>query len=132
MTDFALAFEVDPENPIEGDLRLVDGQLVLVSGLDAIRQDLMVRLRWFKNEWFLDRRQGLPWFERILGHKTGTRMIERILRAAIMSTPGVVSITQLRLELDEDRTLTIDFEARTTDGPLEIRDFILSDSMEDV
>lgn len=127
MTDLAIVIATDDENPVEGDLRLVDGQLVLVSGTDAIRQDLAVRLRWFKGEWFLDRRTGVPWFQSILGHRASTAAIERILRTAIRATPGVSSITRLSIDTDNvERTLTVDFEVRTNDGDsIEFTDFIL-------
>lgn len=128
MSDLALVVTTDTENPIEGDLRLVDGQLVLVEGRDAIRQDLSVRLRWFRGEWFLDRRTGLPWFERILGHRVALAIVERILRRTILSTAGITSITRFELRRDAvDRTLALDFEVRTVadDEPLEFRDFLL-------
>lgn len=129
--NLGIVIEVDDENPVEGDLRLVDGQLVLVTGIDAIRQELTVRLRWFRGEWFLDRRTGVPWFESILGQKTALSLIERILRRAILATPGVESITRFVLERDNvERSLALTFEARTREGPLEFVDFILPLSLE--
>ena len=125
MTDLALVVRVDAQNPIEHDLRLVDGSLVLVEGLDAIRQDLVVSLRWFYGEWFLDRRAGLPWFEQILGHKNAITIVERILRRAILQRPGITAIDTLTSSINADRDLTISFKARTVEGPLELRDFVL-------
>lgn len=124
--NLALALDTDEENPVEGDLLMRDGQLVLVTGLEAIRQELAVRLRWFKGEWFLDRRTGVPWFQKILGTKAGLTAIERILRRVITTTPGVVAITDFVLARDESaRSLSLSFEARTTEGPLEFVDFVL-------
>lgn len=128
MSDLAIVLDVDDENPIEGDLRLVDGQLVLVTGAEAIRQDITVRLRWFRGEWFLDRRTGVPWFQSILGQKLALAFIERILRGAILATPGVASITTFALSFDAvERELALDFEVRTTDGEaIEFTDFVLA------
>lgn len=128
MSDLALAVEADDENPDVGDLLLVDGQIVLVTGIDAIRQDVLVRLRTFRGEWFLDRRIGVPWFQKILGHKVGLPAVERVLRAAILATPGVEAITELALDFDPaTRSLSLDFEARTIEGgePIAFTDFVL-------
>jgi hypothetical protein len=125
MTDLALVTRVDEQNPIEHDLRLVDGMIPLVEGLDAIRQDLVVSLRWFYGEWFLDRRAGLPWFEEILGHKAGVEIVERILRRAILQRPGITSIDTLVVSINAERERLVSFRARTVEGPLELRDFVL-------
>lgn len=125
MTDLALVTRVDAQNPIEHDLMLVDGVMPLVEGLDAIRQDLVVALRWFYGEWFLDRRAGLPWFEQILGHKAGLEIIERILRRAILQRPGVLSIDTLVVSISTDREVSVSFRARTVEGPLELKAFVI-------
>jgi hypothetical protein len=127
MSDLALVLETDDENPVLGDLRLVDGQLVLVEGKDAIRQDLTVRLRWFRAEWFLDRRTGVPWFQKIIGQRTGLQIVEAIIRNAILSTPGIEAISRLTLSSSSaPRELSIDFEARSTDGDrIVFRDFVI-------
>lgn len=127
MSDLAIVLDVDAENPIEGDLRLEGGQLVLVTGIEAIRQELVVRLRWFRGEWFLDRRTGVPWFQRIIGHRTALRIVEQIIRNVILSTPGIEAITTFTLAHDNaERRITIDFEARTSSGEvLEYVDFVI-------
>jgi hypothetical protein len=127
VTDIAIVLDVDDENPVANDLRLVAGQLVLTTGTDAIRQDLAVRLRWFKGEWFLDRRTGVPWFQSILGHKAEDITIERIIRRVIQTTPGVEAILSLSITLDStERELAISFRALATTGDvIEFFDFIL-------
>lgn len=134
MTDIGIVLDVDDENPVAGDLMLVDGQLVLVTGTEAIRQDLMVRLRWFKAEWFLDLRTGVPWFQSILGHKAADATIERILRRVIQTTPGVETIVALTFTTDTaERELSISFRVRTTTGDvIEFVDFVLDISSVDL
>lgn len=127
MTDLALVLDVDDENPVANDLRLVDGQLVLVTGTESIRQDLAVRLRWFKGEWFLDRRTGVPWFQSILGHKAADATVERIIRRVIQATPGVEAIVSLSISRDSvERDIAISFRARATTGDvIDFADFVL-------
>lgn len=125
MSDLALVTRVDAQNPIEHDLRLVDGVIPLVEGLDAIRQDLVVSLRWFYGEWFLDRRAGLPWFEQVLGQKAGIEIVERLLRRAILQRPAITAVDSLIVTVDASRQVSASFRARSTLGPVELRDFVL-------
>lgn len=128
MSDLAIVLDVDEENPIASDLRLVDGQIVLVTKREAIRQDLQIRLRWFKGEWFLDFRLGVPWFQDLLGQPVTDELVERVLRRVILTTPGVVAITRFILTRDNaEREATIDFTVSTTEGgeSLEFTDFVL-------
>lgn len=130
--DFAIAERVDGKNPIAGDLQLVGGQLVLVSGVEAIAQDIRTRLRWFRGEWFLDARTGFPWFERVLGQKVTERVVELLLRRAIGTTPGVTRIATLRVSIDRrSRELQATFSAVAVDGSvIDFSDFVLGDVAE--
>jgi hypothetical protein len=130
--DLAIAETVDGENPIAGDLRLVDGQIALVEGVEAIAQDIRTRLRWFKGEWFLDARTGFPWFERVLGQKVTERVVEMLLRRTIMRTPGVAQIASMRVSIDRrSRELSATFSALSVDGEVvDFSDFVLGDVAE--
>lgn len=130
MRDLALVTVADDENPDVGDLLMRDGVLQVVEGRDAIGQDLSVCLRWFRGDWFLDRRLGLPWFQRVLGIENGQAAAEGVLRRAILSRPGVASLDSLTVSMEE-RTIVVDFVARTVDGEvIEVRAFDLSDLLE--
>lgn len=125
--DIALAAAVDAENPIEGDLRLTNGQLTLVEDLEAIGQHLRVRLRWIRGEWFLDQRTGVPYFDEVFVKGTARSRIESRLRATILGTPGIVSLVSLALTVDTaTRAASLAFTARTsTGGMLKVSNFVL-------
>lgn len=127
MSDIALVMDVDAENPIPGDVRLVGGQIVLTTGDDAIRQDLQVRLRWFLNEWFLDKRTGVPWFQQLIGQPVSDAIFERVIRRVITTTPGVARIEQFALVRDAlVRNMAVNFRVVTANGTtLTFTDFIL-------
>lgn len=128
MKDLALVLETDAENPVLNDLRLVNGQFVLVEGLEAKRQDLVVCLQWFKGEWFLDGRTGIPYFQSILGTRTQLPTVERIFRRAILQRAWVASIESIRLGFTSStRTLSItELRVRAVDGDVvELRDFVV-------
>jgi hypothetical protein len=80
----------------------------ILRGAPAIAQRLQVRLRFFKREWFLDQRQGMPYFEAILIKNPDVTLVQSLFRRAILSTPGVLSIVKLRTSLNAaERVFTI-------------------------
>jgi hypothetical protein len=82
-------------------------------GLQAARQGIRNRLLLFRGEWFLDLDAGVPWFQRILGHKFVESIARAELRAAILDAPGVVDITELNLSFNRTtRVLTVAFRVR--------------------
>ena len=57
ITDFGLNEDGDEYADATG--------LAMTGDLDGIRQQVMLRLRIFRGEWFLDEEAGLPWYEEI-------------------------------------------------------------------
>ena len=104
------------------DVDLSTGDYVLVDGVDAVRQSLLIGLQFFLGEWFLDQRVGIPYFEKILGQKPRENIVRSIFRDAILKTPGVASLSSLIVDFDgTTRRLDVSFRAKTVDG--EIVDF---------
>lgn len=105
-----------------GDLDASTGTFVIISGADAIRQSLRIRLQFFLGEWFLDQRLGVPYYERILVKNPSTNVVRSILREAILETPGVIETTAFRTDYDNAaRRMTVTFSARVegSDAPLD-------------
>jgi hypothetical protein len=85
----------------------------LLVGAAAIAQRLRTRLLFFKKEWFLDQRQGMPYYEQILVKNPDLTLVQSIFRRAILSTPGVLSISRFGIVHDTiNRVFTL--------SPLEI------------
>lgn len=104
----------------DGDLQL-DGARLARHALtvDAIRQAVVVRLRTFRGEWFLDESTGLPYFRSILVKNPNTNLVRSLYRDALLTTPGVRSVESLELALDRGtRTLRVRFAATTDLGAL--------------
>lgn len=104
----------------DGDLFLDDnGSIVLVTGDDAIVQQLKIRFRFALGEWFLDTRLGLPIFQEVLVKNPNLTRVRGIYRQLITTTPGIESIEKFALTLDSPtRKLSLSFTARKTDGEL--------------
>lgn len=116
--ELAIARSVDAENPTVGDLRLSGGTLVWTTDLATeVAQRLTVRFNFFKGEWFLDRRQGTPWYQEVFVKDPDPAVLRAIFSSVILGTAGVATLERLTLgEPDADRELSLSFEARLTDG----------------
>lgn len=82
----------------DGDWRFGRGLAVYISRSDAVRQNVVTRLRSFRTDFFLDVDANIDWID-LLGRK-GTR--EEILRAVervTLSTDGVTTINQLDIDV---------------------------------
>lgn len=106
-------------DPQTGDLLLESGRLRLATGLDAIAQDVTMRLRFFLGEWFLDTRIGVPYFQDILVKNPNIPRATQLLRQVVQETPGVTSVDRFDFTLDaQARKASVAFSASTTTGQL--------------
>jgi len=109
--------EEDPESlpfvtlaldPATGDLAT---PVTFLRGVDALAQRLRTRYKFFLGEWFLDIRQGIPYFRDILVKNPDPSLIQSIFRKATLTTPGVLAIRKFGTALTEQarvRRLNID------------------------
>lgn len=87
--------------------------------LDATRQRLKIRIKFFFTEWFLDTNFGLPYYEIILKKNPNLQEIEGRLIDTIVSTPRVLEILDFNLDFDAAaRILFVNFRVLTEDGEL--------------
>ncbi len=99
------------------DLLIENDDLEIIEGLDEIAQDLDTRLNFWKGEWFLDTRLGVPWLEKVLGQKPRLPVVKNVIRNVALDTPGVIAITDLTLEYESAvRTLSISMRVQGTEG----------------
>jgi len=78
------------------DLSIKDGKLETVYNVSEVQQRILVTLWHYWEEYFLNVQAGIPWYELILGSKN-KRMVEALLRYAILGVPGVVSIIRFQV-----------------------------------
>lgn len=112
----------------DGDLDITAGALTLVTGADAIAQQIKIALRLFKGEWFLSPTEGMPYFDKIFQKGVRPAAVESIFRRALLAIPGVLEVLFLELELDgATRQMSLDFEVRVegSDTPLTFTEFVI-------
>jgi hypothetical protein len=101
----------------DNDLVWTAGDLVLVTGADVTKQLLRVRSLIIRGEWFADSRVGMPILDDMLGERADLLLVKSWYRFMILSTPGVASINELDLTLnDATRELDVTGEVVYTDG----------------
>jgi hypothetical protein len=98
-----------------GDIDLTNMSMTLVTGQEAIAQEIRISMRFFKGEWFLDTRIGIPYFQSILGEKPSEETVATIYRQALLSIPGVKTVDSVVVTLS-DRTATVAWRCLTDDG----------------
>lgn len=100
-----------------GDLELVNGDIGLIGGAEYARQKISNRLRFFLGEWFLDARQGFPWFRDVLVKGPNLEVARSDYRQTILSVPGITAVRKLELSIDTvQRRLSVDFECLYQEG----------------
>lgn len=102
-----------------GDLAVVNGNFVLIDGIEAIAQSVRCRLQMFEGEWFLDETDGMPYFQTILVKNPNMDAIREAFRKRILGTVGVKDLLTLDLSYTSSaRTLRVSFRASTDEGEL--------------
>lgn len=108
---------MDAKLDANDDLDVTTGDLVLLTGAEAVAQELRIRFRFFLGEWFLDRRLGIPYYERILIKNPATNVVRSLLREVALETPGVLELQEFRTDFDNAaRRLTVTLSARVDDS----------------
>lgn len=108
-------------DPVTGEL-VVGDDIEMVSGVEAIRQDVLERLSYARGEFFLDPADpdALPVFEEIMVKAPNLAAVRSLYERCILATPGVQSILSIDLSLDKrTRTLSVRFKASTDLGEIE-------------
>jgi hypothetical protein len=113
-----------------GDVALSNHQLVLIGDLQYLRQKLAARLKFFLGEWFLDLRQGIPYYRDVFVKNPNLRVVRSLMRRVILRTPGIVDLPKFEIIFNEaERNATFEFEAVAKKGRIVVlpsdRDFLV-------
>lgn len=102
---------------VTGDIWISDlGKTRLTQTLqEEVRQRLDAKYQMFLGEWFLDARQGVPWFRDIFVKSPDMPVVRSVLTRVASEDPGVDSVLRADFELD-GRTLLVTLEVQLTDG----------------
>lgn len=108
------------------ELQITNGDLVLTSRNDAIRQHIVQRIKTFKGEWFLDADLGVPYYQEILKKNPNIQVVSSIFKNVILETPGVLELNSFDLDYDgPTRKLFVNMQVLGVDGPIEFDNLTL-------
>jgi hypothetical protein len=101
----------------DGDLAIENGDLALVTGVDATVQFVRQRLQLFLSEWFLDESRGIDYFDRVFIRNPNPIELDSIFKTTIIESPGVLELLAFDMDIEPvSRTLTVTGRIRALDG----------------
>ena len=120
-----------------GDLAIESNRLVLVDGVDEIRQNWLIAVRTIKGEWFLDQEIGVPYVQ-VPGITVGNvvtdkaisrRELQQLIADASRRVPGVLQVNLVTIgEIDlATRKVAIQVECTIDGTGGESQEFTFSD-----
>jgi hypothetical protein len=106
---------------IDHDLDVSGMDLNLIDGAEQVRQQLLIKLKLWQGEWFLDTEFGTPYLQKILGKQLTLSGAIAALRKSIFEVSGVRGIQSLDYSFSNlTRKLTVNFSADTQYGIVEV------------
>lgn len=107
------------------DLVFTDGDLSIISGLEATQQRLQVKLLFFFNEWFLDTTLGLDWFGTVYIKSPDQTLIDNMILVSITDDPSIISVLEYSSSYNIlYRRLTIALKVQAIEGVININEVI--------
>ena len=104
-------------NIAKNDLVIQNNDLILIDNAERVAQQVLITLRFWLGEWFLDTREGMPYLEYVLVKNPNMSHIRQILTEKIKSVEGVKNIVSLNFDFRRvTRELYVDFEVDTDYG----------------
>ena len=83
----------------DNDWRFGRGLASYISNAEAIRQNVVTRLRSFVSDWFLDTDACIDWID-LLGRRGTQEEIIRAVERVTLATEGVTTITKLEISVN--------------------------------
>lgn len=103
------------------DLDTSSLDLKLVDKAEQVRQQLLIKLKLWRGEWFLDTEFGTPYLQQILGKQLTLSGALAALRKSILEVEGVQQILSFSYKFNNStRKLEVEFTANTPYGIVEV------------
>jgi hypothetical protein len=105
-----------------GDVELVRKEngkrdLLLASGPEFVRFKIAQRLKFFLGEWFLNLREGVPFYAVVLIQNPDLEFVRSLYRRVILSVQEVASVDNITLDWNQEtRRLAVTFDAQLVRG----------------
>lgn len=103
------------------DIAFENGRLKTVSGINEIKNRIIVNLNTYIGENYRDPSQGVDYFNNVYGHDIAETITQDELKAAIINTRGVVAVTSFNLSrAPGSRTASLAAQVQTSLGEIDL------------
>ena len=116
---YDLAMNINTNDLIltQNDAKTNRYDLLLIDNAERVAQQILITLRFWYGEWFLDTSQGVPYLEYILVKNPNIAHIRQILREQITSVEGAITLDSLELDYNiRERSLFVEYAVTTNYG----------------
>lgn len=108
------------------DVEYINNKIQFVEGAEYAKQNLKQVLQVFRDEYFLDKREGIPYIQNIFKKGISDEMVKQIFKNRILQLDYIKNIYYIKVFRDnETRTATIKIKAKLTNDEEIIEDFQL-------
>lgn len=108
-------------DPVTHDLVVSNFDLSIIEGAERVRQNLVIKLRLWTGEWYLDTDFGTPYLQSILGKQITLGGAVAALKKSILEVDSVEKINSFNFNFDRrTRKFTVDFEVSTPFGIVQV------------
>lgn len=103
-------------NALTGDIAFTNGLDIVVTQEEEIQQRLLIRLRTFLGEWFINTSYGVPYFQQILGKGRKKATVDGIMQEQILADGSVTELVSFTSELNADRSYRAEFKVKISNS----------------
>ena len=108
-------------NPLNYDLEFSGGEFGTVTGINEIKNRLILGLSVYLGENYPDTGYGVDYIRNVFGHDVTETVVIDEIKSAILRTRGVTSMQGFNLsEPDENRETTLTAQVFTTQGEISL------------
>ena len=104
---------------LTGDIQISKRNVTVATDTDALSQLCESRLLMFKNDYFLDKTQGIPYISQVFVKTSDKSLVDSFFKSVLLDTPDVNSLISFVGDYDgRTRTYHIKFEVDTSIGTI--------------
>lgn len=112
-----MAYDIAVDVNISDIVLTDDGDIMLIDNAERVAQQIVISLRFWLGEWFLDTSLGVPYLEYVLVKNPNINHVRQVIAEAIMQVTGVSKVDRLDFVYDApNRALSVIYEAETDKG----------------
>ena len=112
-----MAYDIAVDVNISDIVLTDDGDIMLIDNAERVAQQIVISLRFWLGEWFLDTSLGVPYLEYVLVKNPNINHVRQVIAEAIMQVTGVSKVDRLDFDYDAvNRALSVIYEVETDKG----------------